>query len=154
MRRLLLIVPRLACACLTFKIGVMAYYVIFGYGTAYFIPIEKARARGEEDIAQTVFRYQIEHFTPGAARSIYYLSCHNDSDPEGLTMEEMADDNLPVRRLSEIRLYSDFGCYSCPDGKVEFILRSGSVRWLSDNEVLVGGSLRRWQGNVDQAFLF
>lgn len=154
MQLLARIIPRLAVAFLTFKIGVMLYSVLFGYGMAYLTPIEESRLRRPEDMAQTVFRYEIEHFTPGAERSIYYLSCYNDSDPEATTMEEMASDMLPVRRLSEIRLYPNSGCYYCPDGKIEFILRVGSVRWLNDDEVLVGGSLRRWVGDVDQAFLF
>jgi len=152
MRRLL---TRLAVAFLTFKIGVLVFHALFGYGMAAFFPIEKARLLWQDDIAQAVFRYQIEHYSPGDERNIYYLSKSNDSDPSAWTMQEMQSDKLPVRRLSELGMgYRSFGCPYCPEGEREFILRVGSVRWLNDNEALVGGSLRHWVGNVDKTFLF
>ena len=149
------IVPRLALAFLTFKIGVVVYYLVFGYGLAYFIPAESARARWEEDIGESVYRYEIKHFTP-VETAVYYLSYADDNDPGAETMKHLKGDNFPARRLSELGTYpmTNSGCYYCPTGETEFILRVGSVRWLNDNDVLVGGSLRRWVGNVDQAFLF
>ncbi len=152
MRRL---ITRLTVAFLTFKISVFVFYSLFGYGMAALIPIEKARLRWQDDIAEAVFRYQIEHFSPGVERSVYYLSNSNDSDPSAWTMQEMQSDKLPVLRLSEIGMGDrSFSCHYCPDGEREFILRVGRVRWLNDNEALVGGSLRHWVGNVDKTFLF
>jgi hypothetical protein len=149
------VAARVGVAFLAFKCGVMVYYVIFGYGMAYIVPIERVRARWQEDIAETVYRYEIEHFTP-VETAVYYLSYSNDNDPGVETMQNLKADKLRVRRLSELGTFpiTNSGCYYCPTGETEFILRVGSIRWLNDNEVLVGGSLRRWEGNVDRAYLF
>ena len=153
MHRIIGLVLRLSAAFLTFKIGVTLYYVIWGYGMGCSVPIERARLLWQEDIAESVFRYEIEHFTPGVDRSAYYLSGPNDSDPSAATMSDLKADKLPVKRLSELGLSSNAGCF-CEEGEAEFILRVGGVRWINDNEALVGGSLHRWRGSVDQAFLF
>jgi hypothetical protein len=71
-------------------------------------------------------------------------------------MQGLKSSGSPVRKLSELGTYpiTNSGCYYCPDGETEFILRVGSVSWLNDDEVIVGGSLRRWVGNMDRAFMF
>lgn len=155
MQRLFPLIPRVAMAFLTFKVGVLVYYVIFGHSFGCAISIERARLSWQSDIVESVYRYEIEHFTP-VGTAVYYLACANDNDPTAWTMANLKSNNLPVRRLSELGTYAttNSGCYYCPTGETEFILRVGSVRWVSDNEALVGGSLRRWVGNVDQAFLF
>lgn len=145
----------LAVFCFAFGTGLLTNVALFGNDTACCsMPIEKARVRWQEKINEAVFRYQIGHFTP-VETAVYYLSVANDSDPGAETIASLKNSKLPVRRLSELDTYpTTFSCYYCPDSETEFILRVGSVRWLSEDEVIVGGSLRRWRGNVDQAYLF
>jgi hypothetical protein len=41
------------------------------------------------------------------------------------------------------RGFNSLDCYYCPHGSSEFILRLGRIRWLSESEILVGGSCRK-----------
>ncbi len=144
----------LAVFCFAFGTGVLTNVALFSNYIACSVPIEKVRVGWQKDINEAVFRYQIEHFTP-IDTAVYYLSVANDSDPGAETIASLKNSKLPVRRLSELGTYpTTFSCYYCADSETEFILRVGSVRWLGDDEVIVGGSLRRWRGNVDQAYLF
>ena len=65
-------------------------------------------------------------------------------------------EGLSVRRISQLGMNRGaiFDCYYCAQGPAEFILRVGNIRWVNDNEVLVGSSSRRWSLNTDRAYLY
>jgi hypothetical protein len=143
----------LAVFCIAFQTGLMTKAALFGNGFTCPLPSKEILER-QENINEAVFRYQIEHFTP-VNTAVYFLSLANDSDPLPETIASLKNSSLPVRRLSELGTYpTSLACYYCPDGETEFIVRVGSIRWLSKDEAIVGGSLRRWRGNTDQAYLF
>lgn len=141
--------------CVAFGTGVLTSVALPGDpGILCSLSIETVRVRRHEDINEAIIRYQIAHFTP-VDTAVYFLSVANDSDPGAENMVSLKNSNLPVRRLSELGTYpTDFSCYYCPNSETEFILRVGNIRWLNQDEAIVGGSLRRWRGNVDQSYLF
>jgi len=144
----------LAVFSVAFQTGLMAKTALFSNGLECSLSIETVGLRRQENINEAVFRYQIDHFTP-VDTAVYFLSVANDSDPGYETIASLKNSNLKVRRLSELGTYpTSFACYYCPDGETEFILRVGNIRWFNEDEAIVGGSLRRWRGNMDQAYLF
>ena len=110
--------------------------------------VTKTRAEEESEITQAVFRHQIRDAS-GFSLNIYYLYCYNYADPADQIMAQLASaTTMRVRRLSELPL-NDY-VYS---GQERIFLRVGSIRWISENEVIVGGSYRNgW--NTAQAYVY
>jgi len=121
------------------------------------VTFEERKTVAELEIASTVFRYNIEQLFFEAESPTFFLSEYDDRDAREEVVRRLQREGLPVRRLSQLgmnqRLHVD--CEYCPKGpQSEFILRLGRIRWLNPNEVLVGGSCRRWYLNADRAYLY
>ena len=110
-----------------------------------------ARLAEEVEITGIVFRQQIEpESTPGL--KTYYLSCHNYSDPPDEVMTYLVKNGLPVKALSQVQNHS----YS-PNVTGRVFIRVGSVKWVSDTEVVVGASFRNdgaWSNHDTRAYIY
>ena len=131
--------------------------------------VAKSRAQEESKITQAVFRHQIgaasssslntyappgtflNTYTPftDSLPNTYYLSCYNYEDPSDQIMARLAfAKEIRVRKLSELPLDGYVN-----DGQGRIFLRVGNIRWISANEVIVGGSYRNgW--NMAQAYVY
>ncbi|HEX8651756.1 MAG TPA: hypothetical protein VF708_13030 [Pyrinomonadaceae bacterium] len=131
--------------------------------------VAKSRAQEESKIIEAVFRRQIGEdsssslnayappgtflntYTPFTASlpNTYYLSCYNYADPPDQIMARLAfAREMRVRRLSELPLDDHV-----QSGQGRIFIRVGSIRWISANEVIVGGSCR-YGWNAAQAYVY
>ena len=89
------------------------------------------RKTQEDDIRESVFRYQFDHNTSKLQKTAkaYYLTVGGKVlDPSDEFMKRFAGHTPPVRKLSEWR-----------KGGEGLSFRIMSMRWVSDTEVRVGG---------------
>jgi len=96
-----------------------------------------ARAKAEDDITETTFRYQFLHNASGLQRKarVYFLSIgENGNDPSDEFMKRFADHEPAVRKRSQskggmVGVAPEFG----------LIFRVEKIKWISDTEVEVEG---------------
>jgi hypothetical protein len=109
-----------------------------------------SRLAEETAIQYVVFRHQIEQ-NPNLERNIYYLSCYNYSDPSAGIMIYLNENGLPAKPLSQLH----YDSYFPNGGEIRVFVRVGSIRWVSDSEVVVAGSLRAsGLRNDSQAYMY
>lgn len=108
----------------------------------------KSRAEEEAEIIEVVFRRQIWQ-SPNAPTKFYYLSCYNYADPSDQIMARLASNTtVPILKLSALPLDPDYR-----NNPWKVFIRVGSIRWISENEVVVGGSYRD-DSNGAKAYIY
>ena len=145
------LVIHLAIALATFAVGTTAQRLLPSHSDSETKAGElviKSRAEEEAAITELVFRQQLQQDT-NAPTKLYYLSCYNYTDPSDQIIARLASKTAaPVRRLSELQLLSNYR-----NNPWVVFVRVGRIRWISENEVVVGGSYRD-DGNVTKAYVF
>ena len=132
MRRLAI---HLAIALATFMIGTTTTLPFHSQPEVKSLKDTMHRASVDEELIKRVFQLEIEQPSTFLPKT-YYLSCYNYDDPSEKVMAYLSSRNLSlrVRRLSE--LDRDDDTYL----RVRVFVRVGSINWISDTEVIVGGS--------------
>ena len=155
------IAVRILVALLTFSMGLFLFAIWQGAGhgpsdRVVNLPAKETKSAAETEIAKTVFRFSIQQLFSDAESPTYFLGQHEDRDATEEVVVSLQREGLPVRRLSQLGMNRGviFDCYYCPQATAEFILRIGRIRWVSDTEVFVGSSCRRWSLNADRAYLY
>jgi hypothetical protein len=141
---------RLVIALATFMIGTSATALFNSFRHSSSTTRNAVSRQAEEtNIMRTIFRHQIEQDS-NLERNSYYLSCYNYSDPPTKVTTYLLAQGLPARTLSQLP-YS-----SSKPGTATLFLRVGSINWLSDKEVVAGGSLRSsaWSTCETRAYLY
>jgi hypothetical protein len=147
-------ITHLVIALATFMVGVSATTLFPAFNhTPESKLSERAAVRfvEEAEITGTVFRQQMEPEANPELKT-YYLSCHNYSDPPEEVMTYLVKNGLPVKALSQAQNYS----YR-PNAAGRVFIRVGSVKWVSDTEVVVGGSVRddtAWSNHDTRTYIY
>jgi hypothetical protein len=100
---------------------------------------ESARAAQEDDIRETVFRYQFKNAEISAA---YHFIAVDEKNPTEAFLKRFKDDYPPVRPLSESRIEKK-PIRTVVDKKDEqggIIFHVGHIKWVSDVKADVEGS--------------
>lgn len=100
--------------------------------------VDSPRAAQEEDIHETVFRYQ---FTKVDMIFAYHFIAIDEKSPPESFLQRFADDNPPVRPISEAERTKKpmRMVVSKRDQKQGIIFYQGPVKWISDAKVDVAG---------------
>jgi hypothetical protein len=139
---------RLAVGLLAFAAGVTSSAILVLPHTHERPPLPGVTAQSVEDeIRGAVFRHQIQARSDGPGTA-YFLSSYNFADPPDSVMKYLTANQLTVRRLSEITNWD----WPNPNSARVFV-RTGKLRWLSEDEVLVGGSCRIWS-HLEEAYIY
>jgi hypothetical protein len=102
---------------------------------------DTTRLTQEDDIRETVFRYQFDHNASGLQKSAkgYFLAIGEKGvDPSAEFMKRFAHHNPPVHKGSAWRT-----------GNKGLFFRVTSIAWISDTEVEVVGGY--YEGNVSSS---
>lgn len=157
------IAGRILVALLTFSVGLLLFATlqnaVHGLSSCVVsLAPKETKTAAEAEIARTIFRFSIQQLFADVESPTYYLAEHEDRDATEDVVVSLQGEGLPVRRLSQLGMNRgpSFDCHYCPhgSGSAEFILRIGRIRWVSDKEVFVGSSCRRWSLNADRAYLY
>lgn len=100
---------------------------------------ESARAAQEDDIRETVFRYQFKNAEISAA---YHFIAIDDKNPTEAFLRRFKDNDPPVRPLSDSRIEKKpiRTVVSKKDEQGGIIFRVGQIKWISDVKADVQGS--------------
>lgn len=146
---------------LAFVIGVAVFkfyrtHLVSGLSNCEILPTEEElqKYRDENNIAEAVFRYQIQYQTLSIKQATFFLCVGPDNNPRDEIIEHLHASGYVVRKILDIGLtgrptYDNFDYYYS-----EVILRVGDIHWKSDGEVIVGGSYRQWMNGNEQVFVY
>lgn len=127
------------------KIGLYLFF-LFAVSSAIFAT-EESRAE-EDDIRETVFRYEFEHNASAQQQdaAAYCLSFGDvkDIDPPGNFIKRFAHHKPPVRKASACKS-GDF-VVDKRTGKAALVFRVTKIEWISSTEVEVDGGY--YEGNM------
>ncbi len=110
--------------------------------TALGMASDRTRQIQEDEIRETVFRYQFDHNASGQQKraKAYFLSiCDKDRDPSDEFMKRFAGYKPPVRKASACRTNATNGVVDKRTGEQGLLFRVTGIKWISDTEVQVGG---------------
>ena len=129
---------RFALALLALVVGLSAATVWYLKRPAF------SRATEEENIAELVFRHQIEEERKAEGDSIFFLARPADTDPSDSFMRRFEGMRL-VRRFSQSKKVTD-GVKDKETGERGIILDVHRIVWLNNAEVKVGVGTYVWGG--------
>ncbi len=97
----------------------------------------------EDDIRETVFRYQFEHNASGQGKSAHayclaILVGEKDSDPSDQFMKRFAHHKPQVRKVSACH-WDSIRVVENRTGRPALIFHVSKITWVSDSEVTVDG---------------
>ena len=143
------LIVRFIVALFTFALGTSATVVSTALSSRQSSSDAKSVSRlSEETAIASIVLNQLAQDSM-VATSNYYVSSYNYSDPSTEVMTSLNQTGVHAEPLSQIQ-YESASYYIQP-----VFLRVGRITWLSDHEVLVGGSLRDGHWNRDsRAYLF
>jgi hypothetical protein len=100
---------------------------------------ESARAAQEDDIRETVFRYQFKNAEISAA---YHFIAFEDKSPPETFLRRFKDDDPPVRPLSDARIEKKpiRTVVNKKDEQGGIIFHVGQIKWISDVKADIQGS--------------
>jgi hypothetical protein len=142
---------RFIVALFTFVIGTSLAVLStgFSYSSQLTSKATAASRLAEENVITGIVLYHLARTDSMVEKSNYYVSCYNYSDPPTEVMTYLTGTGVHAEPLSQIQ-YDSASYYLDP-----VFLRVGRIRWLNDEEILVGGSLRGVRWNRDaRAYLF
>jgi len=105
---------------------------------------DDARKSQEDDIRESVFRWQFEHNASEQQENarVYFLEIgKKEGDPSDEFIKRFAGNKLPVRKRSEcsVNMGRSVGVLDKKTGEKGLILSVRSIEWKSDTEVDVKG---------------
>lgn len=102
--------------------------------------IPLSREKQEDDIRETVFRYQFKHNASALQHNakVFFLALDNGSDPNDKFIERFKSNEPPVMKVSKSRVISK-GVEDKRTGGAGLIFRVTTIKWITDDEVEVTG---------------
>jgi hypothetical protein len=113
--------------------------VIAGIAITLSCNVSRQSSKEDEAIAESIFRYQIEHVRLRNLPQQYFLSLGDSKDPADEFLKKFDGSPYPVKRYSE-SVYQNGLITERKTGQRGIQLEVKSIKWLSDNEVEVEGS--------------
>ena len=152
MKRLLI---GLLAALLTFYLGIITSNLHLLWLSSRWSESVQDRQTERDNIYEAVFRYQMQLHQADTGRTVYFLAC-SDNNPSDEFMNRFRGTTDDLRRISQVTAtHRSLNMHSTLiNWRDELILRVGDVRWLSDTEVVVGGTIRQWYIHREEAYLY
>ena len=132
MRRLIIYV---LFALLTFSIGIGSNSLINSRSKS------AERISERDNIYEAVFRYEMAQHNSSVGRTVYFLSYGDDKIPSDKFLQRFRVSNISVKTSADPFLNTG-GQFFGENALTELALYLTEVKWLSDSEVVVGGSCR------------
>jgi len=138
---------RAAIAFLAFAIGLMSTTLVSAPRESEPPAPEKVSTKtAEDEILAAVFSYQIQTHSE-RPQTIFFLAVHNFGDPSQTVVRDLIAKRMFVTKFSEFSYWETNG------PKLPWVfLRTGKIRWLSQDEVVLGASSRGWRDTEASVF--
>jgi hypothetical protein len=98
----------------------------------------ESRLNEEKNIAEAVFRYQLQTSHPFRNSKSYFLALEQCTDPSDEFMQRFAD-NDKVKRHSQ-SVFQALEVFDKETGEPGLILQVRAIKWINDKEVEASGS--------------
>ncbi|MEJ2444831.1 MAG: hypothetical protein P8Y42_15525 [Exilibacterium sp.] len=136
---------------------IASFLLLFVFSSVGFTATDALKNQ-EDDIRETVFRWQFEHNASGQQQKAkaYYLQIGEKDDPSDVFIKRFDEHKPPVRKASACTADAINGVRDKKTGEKGLLFRATSIEWKSATEVKMKGGYYEGglsaTGNIPKAF--